>query len=178
MPLQSLTQKMKIKANIYYLLFISAIFLCACTFNKKERVDGVDYLQGKWSEDSVENKNQLVSYQQYHITFTCDSFYLNIQTHSTVNLNGGACYDTKEWQEFAKGYYTLANDTLKLEGNFVNKTYKYKPEGSCYRVGKYEENFILNKQADGLIHIKSLQKGLVHQLVRKEKLVCISDLKN
>jgi hypothetical protein len=60
----------------------------------------------------------------------------------------------------------------------VNKTYKYKPEGSCYRVGKYEENFILNKQADGLIHIKSLQKGLVHQLVRKEKLVCISDLKN
>ena len=169
---------MKFKTNIYYLLFLSAIFLSACTFNKKEQTGGVDFLQGKWSEDSVENKNQLVSYQQYNVTFTCDSFYLNIKTYSSVNLNGGACYNTKKWQEFAKGYYTLVNDTLKLEGNFVNKTYKYKPEGSCYRVGKYEENFILNNKADGLLNLKSLQKGLVHQLVRKEKLVCSSNSNN
>ena len=161
---------MKLFAFALLLLTISS-----CSFNQKKQAGGIDFLQGKWTEDSVENKNQLVSYQQYHITFTCDSFYLNIQTYSSVNLNGGACYDSKDWQEFAKGYYTLVNDTLKLEGNFVNKTYKYKPEGSCYRVGKYKEDFILNQTTDGKISVKSLQKGLLHQLLRKEKLVCKSN---
>ena len=144
----------------------------ACTFNKKEQASGVDYLQGKWSEDSVENKSQLVSYQQHDFKFTCDSFYLNIKSFSKVNLNGGPCYDKKAWQEYAKGYYELSGDTLKFKGNFVSKDYKFKPENSCYRVGKYEENFLLiNKSAD-LITIKSLQTNLSHQLTLKEKTVC------
>ena len=175
MSLQSLTQKMKFKANIYFLLLIGAVFSSACTFNKKEQASGVDYFQGKWSEDTVENKAQLVSYQQHDFKFTCDSFYLQIKSYAKVNLNGGVCYDKKSWIEYAKGYYQLVGDTLKLEGNFVSNKYKFKPEGSCYRVGKYQENFIVVNKGKVLefLLIKSLQTNLIHQLKRTEKGVCI-----
>jgi hypothetical protein len=158
-----------------FLIFCFLLFLSsACTFNKKEQASGVDYLQGKWSEDTVKNKAQLVSYQQHNFKFTCDSFYLQINSYANVNLNGGACYDKNSWIEYAKGYYQLVGDTLKLEGNFVSKQYKFKPERSCYRVGKYQENFILIKEDKGtqILIIKSLQTSLTHQLKRKEKGVC------
>ena len=83
------------------------------------------------------------------------------------NLNGGPCFQSNKWKEFAKGHYKLNKDTLKLEGNFVNQSYKYKPEGSCYRSGKYLEDFILNKKTNQSIEIKSLQTGLHHQLKHK-----------
>jgi hypothetical protein len=154
--------------TFYFLLFT----LTACTFNKKEQDNGVTFLQGKWSEDLVENKDQLVSYQQHHFKFTCDSFYLNIKSFSKVNLNGGSCYDKKAWQEYAKGYYELVGDTLKFEGNFVSDRYKFKPENSCFRVGKYRENFILIKKSKDLMTFKSLQTSLTHQLKLKQKLIC------
>ncbi|MDA9555851.1 fumarate hydratase, partial [Pelobium sp.] len=116
-----------------FAVFLVLTSLFACTFNKEKPSTGVAFLQGKWDEDSVENKEQLVSYEQNYITFTCDSFYLKIHTYSKVNLNGGECYNKNNWEEYAKGYYHLVKDTLKLEGNFVNQDYKYKPEGSCYR---------------------------------------------
>ncbi len=159
-----------------YLYFaLLALAISSCSFNQTIPSTGVAFLQGNWTEDSVLNKAQLISYQQYHLTFTCDSFYLNISSFSKKNLNGGSCYDSKSWQEFAKGYYKLENDTLKLEGNFVDNHYKYKKEGSCYRFGKYKEDFILDKKTDSLFVIKSLQTSLYHQLTLKQKLVCNSN---
>lgn len=158
--------------NITFIFFFLVSISSACTFNKKEQASGVDFLQGKWSEDSVENKSQLVSYQQHDFKFTCDSFYLNIKSFSKVNLNGGPCYDKKTWQEYAKGYYELSGDTLKFKGNFVNEDYKFKPENSCYRVGKYEESFLLINKSAELIAIKSLQTNLSHKIALKEKVVC------
>jgi len=161
--------------NVFLTFCFLLLLSSACTFNKKEQASGVDYLQGKWSEDTVENKAQLVSYQQHDFKFTCDSFYLQIKSYAKVNLNGGVCYDKNSWIEYAKGYYQLVGDTLKLEGNFVSKQYKFKPEGSCYRVGKYQENFIiLNKgKVLELLLIKSLQTSLIHQLKLTEKGSCI-----
>lgn len=156
----------------YLLLFILSIFIFSCSFNKEVKSSGELTLQGKWEEDTVKNKSQLVSYQHHSLKFTCDSFYLQLHSYSIVNLQGGTCYDAKDWLEFAKGYYTLVKDTLKMEGNFVNKDFKYKAEGSCYRTGKYIENFILTQQNDSTVLLKSLQTGLSHQLLLKEKLTC------
>jgi len=161
--------------NVFLTLCFLLLLSSACTFNKKEQASGVDYFQGKWSEDTVENKAQLVSYQQHDFKFTCDSFYLQIKSYAKVNLNGGVCYDKNSWTEYTKGYYQLVGDTLKLEGNFVSDKYKFKPEGSCYRVGKYQENFVVVNKGKllDLLLIKSLQTNLVHQLKRTEKGVCI-----
>ncbi|MEO5910117.1 MAG: hypothetical protein ABIP95_04470 [Pelobium sp.] len=156
----------------YSLLFILSIFIFSCSFNKEVKSSGELALQGKWEEDTVKNKLQLVSYQQHFLTFTCDSFYLQLHSYSTINLQGGKCYDAKDWLEFAKGYYKMAKDTLKMEGNFVNEDFKYKAEGSCYRTGKYIENFILTQQNDSTVILKSLQTGLSHQLLLKQKLTC------
>ena len=147
-----------------YILIFIAIIICACKFNPPKTSKGISFLQGKWAEDSVLNKANLVSYQQYHIRIIADSFYLKIENYAAQNLNGGPCYPSNQWQEFAKGYCKLDADTLKLEGNFVNPSYKYKAEGSCYRSGKYIEDFILNKKSNKSIVIKSLQTGLYHQI--------------
>ncbi len=163
---------MKLKIDCYFFLIIATLLLCGCSFNQTKYSAGEDFLQGKRSEDSVLNKAQLVSYQQYQFSFNCDSFYLKVETFSKVNLQGGPCFDKKHWNEFAKGYYHLVKDTLKFEGNFVNEDYKYKAEGSCYRTGKYLEEFIINNDNKDIITLKSLQTGLFHQLVIKEKGSC------
>lgn len=170
---------MKSKIATHYFLFIGALLMCSCSFNKTKYSTGVDFLQGKWNEDSVTNKALLVSYQQYQFSFHCDSFYLKVATFSKVNLEGGPCFNQKHWNEFAKGYYRLSKDTLKFEGNFVSEDYKYKIQGSCYRTGKYLEDFIMNSDNKNVITLKSLQTGLYHQLVIKEKGSCsLKEAKN
>lgn len=151
----------------YIILVFISLSICGCKFNPPKAREGISFLQGNWIEDSILNNSQLVSYQQYQIRITADSFYLRIENHVARNLNGGPCFQSNTWQEFAKGYYKLNKDTLKLEGNFVNQSYKYKPEGSCYRSGKYLEDFVLNKKTNQSIEIKSLQTGLHHQLKHK-----------
>jgi len=153
---------MKPKVSSHYLLIVCVFLLCACSFNKEKQSTGIDFLQGTWHEDSVMNKEALVSYQQYQFSFNCDSFYLKVATFSKVNLEGGPCFDKKHWEEFAKGYYKLSKDTLKFEGNFVTEDYKYKAEGSCYRTGKYIEDFLMNTNNKNEITLKSLQTGLYH----------------
>ncbi len=163
---------MKVKFALFILIISSYLLTGGCSFNQKPPTKGVKFLQGKWTEDKIENKEQLVTYQQHHFTFTCDSFYLTVHSFSKINLQGGSCYDAKEWNEYAKGNYVLSKDTLKLNGNFVNKDFRYKAETSCYRTGKYLEDFLLNSHQDSIVHITSLLTGLHHQLNLKEKLVC------
>ncbi|MBC7653003.1 MAG: hypothetical protein H7098_00850 [Oligoflexus sp.] len=163
---------MKLKFPLFIFIICIYILTGGCSFNPKPPSQGVDFLQGKWTEDTVENKEQLVAYQRHRFTFTCDSFYLTIHSFSKVNLQGGSCYDAKEWNEYAKGNYILSKDTLKLNGNFVNKDFRYKAETSCYRTGKYIEDFMLNSHQDSTVHITSLLTGLHHQINLKEKLVC------
>lgn len=160
------------KVKYLFLLLFAFGLITACSFNQTIKSTGEAFLQGNWSEDSVANKAQLVNYEQNYFTFTCDSFYLQINSYSKVNLQGGACYDAKAWKEYAKGYYTLNKDTLKFDGVFVDEKFKYKPEKSCYRFGKFTQNFLIIQQSDSLLNLKSLQTGLNHQLVLKQKRLC------
>nr|WP_294900806.1 hypothetical protein [uncultured Pedobacter sp.] len=161
-------KKTFLSASVIAILF----FLAACKFNKVEKSTGEAFLQGKWIEDSLENESQLISYQRFNFTFTCDSFYVIISNFSKADLQGGPCYDKGQWKEYAKGYYKVAGDTLKFNGNFVDFEFKYKTQGSCYRSGKFTDNFIITDKKDSLITLKSLESGTFHRLILKKKLTC------
>ncbi|QEK52343.1 fumarate hydratase [Pedobacter aquae] len=158
------------KSRVLYAVFF--ISLQACSFNEQVPSAGDAFLQGSWTEDSIPLKNQLVNYEQYQFKFTCDSFYLQINTHSKVNLYGGECYNTDTWREYVKGTYTVVADTLKLNGAFVNQDYKYKPENSCYRFGKFEYDFLMLKKHQDTLQIKSKLQTLPHFIVLKERTSC------
>lgn len=153
-------------------LIMVLVFLVACKFNKLEESNGSAFLQGKWLEDPLENEAQLVSYQRFNYTFTCDSFYVIIDNFSKADLQGGPCYEKGTWKEYAKGYYKIVDDTLKFDGNFVDQEFKYKTQGSCYRSGKFSDSFLIDSKQDSLLSLKSLQGGTKHQLQLKEKLIC------
>ncbi len=167
------TQEMYFKNQIFILLCIASLFvLASCKFNKLETSNGDALLQGKWTEDTLTNKGQLVSYQRFDFTFTCDSFYAVIHNFSKVDLQGGQCYSKGTWKEYAKGYYNVVSDSLKFDGNFVDAEFKYKTQGSCYRSGKFTDSFLINSKADSLIVLRSLQAGTTHKLLLKEKSSC------
>ncbi len=164
---------MKFKQSIATSLVIAILFILgSCKFNKIESSDGEAFLQGKWTQDSTENKSQLISYQGFNFTFTCDSFYTVISNYSKVDLQGGSCYDKSEWKEYAKGYYQVIGDTLKFNGNFVDFEFKYKTQGSCYRSGKFTDSFLINSKTDSILVLKSLESGALHQFSLVEKLSC------
>ncbi|HEX7366530.1 MAG TPA: hypothetical protein VF273_05500 [Pelobium sp.] len=163
---------MKFKQYFFASAFAILFTLASCKFNKVETSTGEAFLQGKWSENSVEDENQLVTYQHFKFTFSCDSFYTIIQNFSKVDLQGGPCYDKGQWNEYAKGYYKMTGDTLKFDGNFVDKEFKYKTQGSCYRSGKFTDTFLITRKTDSLLVLKSLESGVLHEILLKEKTVC------
>jgi hypothetical protein len=164
---------MKFKQSYFIASVLTVLFfLTACKFNKVEKSTGEAFLKGKWTEDSLENESQLISYQRFNFTFTCDSFYAVINNFSKVDLQGGPCYDKGTWTEYAKGYYKVVGDTLKFDGNFVDSEFKYKTQGSCYRSGKFTDSFVINSKKDSIVTLKSLETGTLHQLLLKEKLNC------
>jgi len=167
------TQKMKFnKIQSIFLLITSLLFLASCKFNKVEKSTGEAFLQGRWAEEDTLQNSQLISYQRFNFTFTCDSFYVVIRNFSKVDLQGGPCYDKGTWTEYAKGYYKVAGDTLKFDGNFVDAEFKYKTQGSCYRSGKFTDAFLINSKKDSTLALKSLQAGTLHRLLLQEKLEC------
>lgn len=164
---------MKFKKQVFSISVLITLFLLtACKFNKIEESKGNAFLQGKWTEDSLENKSQLISYQSFSFTFTCDSFYTVINNFSKVDLQGGSCYEEGKWTEYAKGFYKQTGDTLTFNGNFVDAEFKYKTQGSCYRSGKFTDSFLINTKTDSTLVLKSLESGTLHQFLLKEKLSC------
>lgn len=159
--------------KIFLRFLVGLIFLYACSFNPNVPQTGEDFLQGTWIEDSIENKNQLVSYEKFDFKFTCDSFYLVSTSFSITNLDGGECYNGNTWKEYAKGVYTFKNDTISLKGVFVNKDFRFKPESSCYRFGKLEEKFSVKKHSTDTVILNSTLSHLNHIMVLKEKTSCI-----
>lgn len=155
-----------------FLVFIVSLIVSSCALNPPAKHYGEDFLQGLWVEESVPLQDKLVSYERYHFKFTCDSFYLNIKSYSKVNLNGGTCYNKNEWQEYVKGTYKMNQDTLHLQGAFVSSTYRFKPQGDCYRFGNFKEDYILKRLSADSIVLNSTITSLPHTITLKEKLSC------
>lgn len=129
--------------------FLLSALISACSFNPDMQTPGQGYLQGEWQQDSVAGQKQLVSYSLYHLKFSCDSFFMAINSYSKVNAD--SCTSAGHWTEYCKGTYIQKHDTLHMKGLFCNADMTIKDDKGCFRSGDYEEFFKINKKTDSLI---------------------------
>ena len=130
-------------------------FCSACSPNPNMQGNGEVYLQGEWQQDAIPNQKQLLEYSIYHFRFSCDSFFVRINSFSKVNNGADTCMNSGHWSEYVKGTYKQQNDTLLMKGQFCNADYSLKQEGGCFRSGIYEESFKISKKTDSLIQFSS-----------------------
>ncbi|MFD1628962.1 hypothetical protein [Pseudopedobacter beijingensis] len=149
-----------------------AFLCCSCKFNPRVDNTGDSTLQGIWDEDKKPFEEKLASVEKYKLKFICDSFYLDIKSHTRVNLDAGECYSRQEWSEYVKGTYVRKDDFLYLTGSFVNEHYRYKPQGSCYRFGKYEEKFLISQQGTDSLELRNTLTGITHLVILKQRVDC------
>jgi hypothetical protein len=142
------TSRFHLSAFAFLLLAFS---FAACSFNPALQGRGEAYLQGEWRQDSIPMQKKLTEYSLYDITFSCDSFFMQIRSFSKVNNGADSCMASGHWTEYIKGNYQQRKDTLRLRGQFCNANYTLKPEGGCLRSGIYEESFMVKKIGDSSV---------------------------
>jgi len=153
------------------ILFCLTAFL-GCERRPNVQGNGEVFLQGVWNQDSIANSAKLMNYTQHKIKFTCDSFYVDLTTHSKVNYYEEACYNNGVWKEYAKGVYQVRNDSLFLEGTYTKSNYKQKVSG-CYTIGIYRKSFIVKSADAGHLFLQSLSDQRDVSLVLKQKITCV-----
>jgi len=163
----SFNRKLHLVLFTFYLLLFAA-----CTRLPNVQGNGEPALQGIWNQDSVANADQLLNYTQHKFKFSCDSFYVDLTTHSKANYYEEACFNKGVWKEYAKGTYTVSGDTLFLAGTFTKANYKQKVSG-CYRNGRYISNFKINGKDQNKLILESLNDQKECVLVLKEKIICV-----
>jgi len=139
-----------------FAFYLSAFTLLnGCWFNPNTQGKGEIYLQGEWQQDSIPNQSRLLEYSLYHLKFSCDSFFIQMNSFSKVNNSADTCVHSGHWSEYLKGTYRQRNDTLFIKGQFCNPDYSLKEDAGCLRIGIYEEAFKIKKQTDSLIQFAS-----------------------
>ncbi|MET4081244.1 hypothetical protein ABIB40_001189 [Pedobacter sp. UYP30] len=154
-----------------------AIWLCiglfaSCVRRPNIQGKGTVFMQGVWNEDSVAFSSRLKTFTQHGFKFTCDSFYVDLTTHSKVNFYEDSCFNNGLWKEYAKGVYAVKNDTLSLSGTFTHANYKQKLSG-CYRIGRYERIFLIKKADSSVIILESTTDQREIRLNLKQKIICV-----
>ena len=157
--------------SLIFFLFIAILF-SSCKFNPNLQGKGSDFLQGVWNEDSSIYRNQLLQYTTHQFKFTCDSFYVTLNTSAQTNIYPDSCFNNGKWTEYAKGNYSVKNDSLFISGTFTKPNFKQKISG-CYRIGQYLETFIIKKSSSELIELVSLKQHLPLKLLLTEKITCL-----
>ena len=130
-----------------------ALTIVSCSFNANLQGKGEAYLQGQWRQDSVPMQKKLTEYSLYNISFSCDSFYMQINSFSKVDNGADKCTASGHWTEYVKGAYQQHGDALHMRGQFCNANYSLKAEGGCFRSGIYEETFMMKKNSDSLVSL-------------------------
>lgn len=130
--------------------------LISCSFNPDKQTAGQEYLQGEWQQDSLPEQKQLLSYSLYHFKFSCDSFFVAINSYSKVNTGADSCMSSGHWTEYCRGTYEQRNDTLHMKGLFCNADMTLKDDKGCFRSGNYEEFFKITKKADSIIQFAGI----------------------
>jgi len=160
-----------LKRFLIFLFTLSTLQL-ACSMRPNVQGKGEDFMQGVWNEDLVAYSEKLSNYTQHHFKFTCDSVYIDMITHSKVNFYEDSCYHNGIWKEYAKGVYVVKGDTLFIGATFTHANYKQKISG-CYRIGRYEKNFLINKKSADTLLLESLNDQREIKLTLKDKLTCV-----
>jgi hypothetical protein len=152
----------------------SCIFsLFSCSPNASIQGTGESFLQGEWEQVTNAADQKLVNYTLYHIKFTCDSFYVKMNTYSKVNYGADTCMNKGYWTEYAKGLYNMRNDTLHLKGFFTNADNSLKNVGGCFRAGVYEEYFKTRNDADTLLQLTNTSGVLPLNLHLNKRITCV-----
>lgn len=152
-------------------LFILLGMSASCRRLPDVQGKGEAFLQGIWNQDSIGNADKLLNYTQNRFKFTCDSFYVDLTTHSKVNYYPDSCFNGGIWKEYAKGVYEVRNDSLFLSGTYTKSNYKQKVSG-CYQIGRYEKAFYIKSAEPGQLHLESVGNQRDCNLVLKERIVC------
>jgi hypothetical protein len=149
------------------------LFLSSCSSNPNRQTPGEGYLQGEWQQQPGPIDQQLVNYTLYSFKFSCDSFFVSMQTHSKVNYGADTCMNKGLWTEYAKGKYVQHQDTVVMKGFFCNADYSLKNLGGCFRAGVYEDYFKTVKQSDSLIKFTSTSSVLPLNLRLIKRTNCV-----
>ncbi|WP_240755298.1 fumarate hydratase [Pedobacter sp. SYP-B3415] len=161
-----------LQVNIVMAGMLCLFLLGSCVRQENIQGPGDSRMQGIWNQDSIPYREQLNSFTEHRLKFTCDSFYVDLTTHSKVNYYEEACFNKGVWQEYAKGNYAVRGDTLFLAGTFTKSNYKQKVSG-CYRTGRYMENFLIKKATSTLLVLESLSDHRESSLALKQKITCV-----
>jgi hypothetical protein len=140
-------------ATFCFVLF--ALSLSSCKMNPDMQTPGQAYLQGIWQQDSVPAQKKLITYSLYHLRFSCDSFFMSINSFSKVNYGADTCMSRGHWVEYTRGHYVQRNDTLFLKGQFANADYTVRNDPGCFHIGDYKEFFKITKKTDSVIQLSS-----------------------
>lgn len=157
---------------LFALIFGLLAFSISCTRLPNVQGKGEVFLQGVWSQDSIANRETLLSFTKHDFKVSCDSFYVDLTTYSKVNYYEDSCFNDGVWREYAKGTYQVKGDTLFLEGNFTKPNYKQKISG-CYRNGRYRPSFKIKSSGPNSLVLESLNDQRECALVLKEKITCV-----
>ena len=158
--------------HLYIILFTFSILQLSCSPRPNIQHKGEEFMQGIWNEDSVAFSNKLSNYTQHHFKITCDSIYIDLVTRSKLNLYEDSCYNNGIWKEYAKGVYAVKGDTLFVGATFTHVNYKQKISG-CYRIGRYDKNFLIKKKSADTLVLESLSDQREIKLSLKEKVTCV-----
>ncbi|WP_231460515.1 fumarate hydratase [Pedobacter sp. Leaf132] len=153
--------------TFYFLLLLSA-----CSPRPNIQGKGEEFMQGVWNEDSVAFSDKLSNYTQHHFKISCDSIYIDLVTKSKLNLYEDSCYNNGVWKEYAKGVYAVKGDTLFVGATFTHANYKQKISG-CYRIGRYDKNFLIKKKTTDSLILESLSDQREIVLSLKQKITCV-----
>ncbi len=145
----------------------------SCSFNPNYQGKGTAFLQGEWKQDSIDREKQLVNYSLYNFSFSCDSFYLHMESFSKVNSGSDTCMNSGHWHEYIKGTYEQKTDTLHLSGFFCNRDYSLKSVGGCFRSGVYEENFKIISKTDSAINLLPFNGFMALKLNLIKRIICV-----
>ncbi|WP_316792814.1 fumarate hydratase [Pedobacter frigoris] len=154
-----------------FLLFV-VVLAASCRRLPDVQGKGEGFLQGIWNQDSVVHAEKLLSYTLHNFKFTCDSFYVDMVTHSKANYYSDSCFNNGVWKEYAKGTYQVRSDTLFLLGTYTKANYKQKISG-CYQIGQYIKSFkIISAEPDQMV-FESIENQRELKLTLKQAITCI-----
>ena len=149
-------------------LLLCVLVVSSCRRLPNVQGTGEEFLQGVWNQDTIPNADKLLNYTTHKFRFTCDSFYVDLVTHSKVNYYADSCFNNGVWNEYAKGVYRVKNDSLFLGGTYTHENYKQKITG-CYHIGRFEKTFLIKSRQDSILSLIDAidEKGFSLRLATK-----------
>ena len=159
-------------SRLLQILLLATGLLTSCRFNPNLQGKGADFLQGEWMEDSVRYRDDLLQYTTHQFKFTCDSFYVTLETKAKSNYYPDSCFNNGQWTEYAKGLYAVRGDSVIISGTFTKSNFKQKISG-CYRIGQYLETFVIKDRAPESLSLESVRQHRPIQLTQKRRTTCI-----